>query len=71
MGAKIKEISLPSTEHALAVYYIIMPAEISANLARFDGIKYGFSAGEKNLLENYLKTRAEGFGDEPRRRIML
>ena len=78
MGAKIKEISLPSTEYALAVYYIIMPAEISANLARFDGIKYGLSAGNlpagrqgKNLLENYLKTRAEGFGDEPRRRIML
>jgi aspartyl-tRNA(Asn)/glutamyl-tRNA(Gln) amidotransferase subunit A len=48
-----------------------MPAEISANLARFDGIRYGFSAGKKNLLENYLKTRADGFGDEPRRRIML
>ena len=71
MGAKIKEVSLPSTEYALAVYYIVMPAEISANLARFDGIRYGFSAGKKNLLENYLKTRAEGFGDEPRRRIML
>ncbi|MBU4284645.1 Asp-tRNA(Asn)/Glu-tRNA(Gln) amidotransferase subunit GatA [Patescibacteria group bacterium] len=78
MGAKIKEVSLPSTEYALAAYYIIMPAEISANLARFDGIKYGLSAGNlpagrqgKTLLENYLKTRAEGFGDEPRRRIML
>jgi aspartyl-tRNA(Asn)/glutamyl-tRNA(Gln) amidotransferase subunit A len=55
----------------LAVYYIIMPAEVSANLARFDGIKYGYSADDKNLLENYLKTRAQGFGDEPRRRIVL
>ena len=70
-GAEIKKISLPSTKYALAVYYIVMPAEISANLARFDGIKYGLSANKKNLLENYLKTRAEGFGDEPRRRIML
>jgi len=71
IGADIKEISLPLTEYALAVYYIIMPAEASANLARFDGIRYGFSADKKNLLENYLKTRADGFGDEPRRRIML
>lgn len=70
-GAQIKTVSLPSTEFALATYYIIMPAEISANLARYDGIKYGFSAKDKNLLDNYLKTRAEGFGDETRRRIML
>jgi len=70
-GAEIKEISLPSTDYALAVYYIIMPAEVSANLARFDGIKYGYSVKEKNLLESYLKTRAKGFGDEPRRRIIL
>ena len=71
IGAEIKEISLPSTDYALAVYYIIMPAEVSANLARFDGIKYGFSAGDRNLLKNYLETRAQGFGDEPRRRIVL
>jgi len=76
-GAKIKEVSLPSSEYALAVYYIIMPAEISANLARYDGIKYGYSkiksqkSKVKSLLENYLETRAEGFGDEVRRRIML
>jgi aspartyl-tRNA(Asn)/glutamyl-tRNA(Gln) amidotransferase subunit A len=71
ISAEIKEISLPLTDYALAVYYIIMPAEVSANLARFDGIKYGYSADDKNLLENYLKTRAQGFGDEPRRRIVL
>lgn len=71
IGVEIKEISLPLTDYALAVYYIIMPAEVSANLARFDGMKYGLSIKEKNLLENYLKTRAQGFGDEPRRRIIL
>ncbi len=71
LGFEIKEISLPCTESALAVYYIIMPAEVSANLARYDGIKYGFSKKERNLLENYLKTRAAGLGEEPRRRIML
>jgi aspartyl-tRNA(Asn)/glutamyl-tRNA(Gln) amidotransferase subunit A len=71
LGFEIKEVSLSYTEYALAVYYIIMPAEVSANLARYDGIKYGFSKRERNLLDNYLKTRAMGFGDEPRRRIML
>lgn len=71
INAEIKEISLPHTEYSLAVYYIIMPAEVSANLARFDGIKYGFAAKDKNLLEHYLKTREKGFGDEPTRRIML
>ena len=70
-GFELKEISLPYSKYALAVYYIIMPAEISANLARYDGIKYGFSFKSQNLLEHYLKTRAEGFGDEARRRIML
>ncbi|MDP2934753.1 MAG: Asp-tRNA(Asn)/Glu-tRNA(Gln) amidotransferase subunit GatA [bacterium] len=71
LGFEIKEISLPYTEYALAVYYIIAPAEISANLSRYDGIKYGFSAKQKSLLDNYLKTRAKGFGDEVRRRVML
>jgi len=71
LGFEIKEISLPYTEYALAVYYIIAPAEISANLSRYDGIKYGFSAKQKSLIDNYLKTRASGFGDEVRRRIML
>jgi len=75
-GAKIEEISLPYSEWALATYYIIMPAEVSANLARFDGIKYGRSTINKeeklqNLLDVYLKTRGENFGAEVRRRIML
>ncbi len=76
-GVKIKEISLPYSEWALAAYYIIMPAEVSANLARFDGMKYGFSEIKnsklkiQNLLDVYLKSRGEGFGDEVRRRIML
>lgn len=74
-GAKIKEISLPFSEWALATYYIIMPAEVSANLARYDGIKYGYShplgSGVSKLLDVYLKTRQEGFGDEVKKRIML
>ncbi len=70
-GAKIEEISLPNTSYALACYYIILPAEASANLARFDGIKYGLSKQEKDLLDVYLKTRGKGFGDEVKRRIML
>ena len=71
IGAKIEEINLPHTKYALAVYYIIVPAEVSANLARYDGIKYGYSASSERLLDNYLKTRAKGFGDEARRRIIL
>lgn len=71
LGAEIIDISLPHSKYALAVYYIIMPCEVSANLARFDGIKYGFSQEGKNLLEVYEKSRASGFGNEPRRRIML
>jgi len=70
-GAKIIEISLPATEYALACYYIIGPSEISANLARFDGIKYGLSIQDGNLLDVYLKSRGEGFGDEVKRRIMI
>jgi len=77
LGAKIEDVSLPHSRYALACYYIIQPAEVSANLARYDGIKYGFSKIKnqkskiKNLLDLYLKTREEGFGDEVRRRIML
>lgn len=71
MGAKIEEISLPHTEYALPIYYIIMPSEASANLARYDGIKYGLSKSSKDLLGVYLKSRADGFGDEVKRRIML
>lgn len=71
LGFEIKEVSLPQSQYALAVYYIIMPAEVSANLARYDGIKYGFSAEKNTLIENYLETRTKGFGDETRRRIIL
>lgn len=70
-GAEIKEISLPNAEFALACYYIIAPAEASANLARFDGIKYGLSEEADNLLDVYLKTKGHGFGAEVKRRIML
>ncbi len=72
LGAEIKEISLPHAEYALPVYYIVMPAEVSTNLARFDGIRYGHSTkSAESLLEVYEKSRAEGFGPEPKRRIML
>jgi len=71
-GAQIVEISLPTTEYAVACYYIIVPSEVSANLARFDGIRYGLSerAGS-NLLDIYLKSRGQGLGAEPKRRILL
>jgi len=71
-GAEIKEVSLPHTKEALACYYIIMPAEVSANLSRYDGIRYGYSVQEgKNLLDVYLNSRTQGFGDESKRRIIL
>lgn len=71
-GARVEEISLPHSPYALACYYIIMASEVSANLARFDGIKYGVAAGDaQNLLEVYLKSRQQGLGNEVRRRIML
>lgn len=75
-GAQIREISLPYSEWALAAYYIIMPAEVSANLSRYDGMKYGYSTIDKekplrNLLDVYLETRGEGFGAEVRRRLIL
>jgi len=70
-GAKIIEISLPSVEFALACYYIIAPCEASANLARFDGIRYGLSKEADNLLDVYKKTKGFGFGAEVKRRIML
>jgi aspartyl-tRNA(Asn)/glutamyl-tRNA(Gln) amidotransferase subunit A len=72
LGAEIVELSLPHTEYALSTYYIIAPAEASANLARFDGVRYGFRAdGTQGLLEHYGKTREEGFGQEVKRRIIL
>lgn len=71
-GATVKEISLPSTEYAINTYYIIASAEASSNLARFDGVKYGFRAENYDgLTDMYEKTRSEGFGDEVKRRIML
>jgi aspartyl-tRNA(Asn)/glutamyl-tRNA(Gln) amidotransferase subunit A len=71
-GAIIKEISLPYTDYSVAVYYIIASSEASANLARYDGVKYGFRAENiQNLLEEYTKSRTQGFGDEVKRRIML
>ena len=71
--ADVEEISLPHTDHALATYYLLMPAEVSSNLARFDGIKYGLSKRDKaeNLLDIYIKSRGRGFGYEVRRRIIL
>ena len=72
MGCEIVEISLPNFQHALACYYILVPSEVSANLARFDGIRYGHSSREgDNLIETYFKSRSEGLGPEPKRRIML
>ena len=70
-GAVIKEISLPHTKYALATYYVLAPAEASSNLARYDGIRYGFRADAKHLDELYINTRTEGFGKEVRRRIMI
>ncbi len=72
LGAECIPISLPHTEYCLAVYYIIAPAEASSNLARYDGVKYGFrSRPGRDLLDMYKKTRSEGFGAEVKRRIML
>lgn len=70
-GHTIKKISLPHIKYSLASYYIIMPAESSTNLARFDGVRYGKKEEGDNLLEDYLKTRGAGFGKEVRRRIIL
>jgi aspartyl-tRNA(Asn)/glutamyl-tRNA(Gln) amidotransferase subunit A len=71
LGAEIVEVSLPSTDRGLATYYIIAPAEASANLARYDGVRYGLSAGAAELWENYKRTRGSGFGAEVKRRVML
>ena len=70
-GAIIKNISLPHTKYALPTYYIVAPAEASSNLARYDGVKYGFRAPGKDLIEMYENTRAQGFGNEVKRRIMI
>lgn len=71
LGYELVDVELPSLKYALACYYIIMPAEVSTNLARLDGLRYGYHAGGKNLLEEYELSRAQGFGPEVRRRIML
>lgn len=77
LGGEVVEISLPSVKYALAVYYIIMPAEVASNLARYDGIRYGHSKLKnkneklKTLEQIYFRSRTEGFGDEAKRRIML
>ncbi|PKO21524.1 MAG: Asp-tRNA(Asn)/Glu-tRNA(Gln) amidotransferase GatCAB subunit A [Chloroflexi bacterium HGW-Chloroflexi-1] len=71
LGAEVREVSLPHTDLALPVYYIIAPAEASANLARYDGIRYGLSAPADSLWEGYRRTRGQGFGAEVKRRIML
>ena len=70
-GAEIVDISLPNTGYALPTYYIVAPAEASSNLARYDGVKYGFRAKGENLIDMYEKTRSEGFGPEVQRRIMI
>jgi len=70
-GAEIIDISLPHTNYALPTYYIVAPAEASSNLARYDGVKYGFRAKGKNLIDMYEKTRSQGFGAEVQRRIMI
>ena len=72
-GAHVREVSLPHTSYGISVYYIITPSEISSNLSRYDGIRYGFSKNKesKSLLEVYTKTRGNGFGAEAKRRIMI
>jgi aspartyl-tRNA(Asn)/glutamyl-tRNA(Gln) amidotransferase subunit A len=70
-GAEIVEVSLPHTRYALAAYYIVAPAEASSNLARYDGVRYGLRVPGRDIADMYQKTRAEGFGKEVRRRIMI
>lgn len=71
LGYEVRDIELPNVHHALSAYYIIMPAEASSNLARFDGVRYGLRQKGGDLLSDYLRTRGEGFGEEVRRRILL
>ncbi len=71
LGAEIMEVSLPHTAEALPVYYLIAPAEASANLARFDGVRYGFRGSDSDIMTMFKKTRGDGFGPEVKRRIML
>lgn len=70
-GAEITEVSLPHTEYGLAAYYLLMPAEASSNLGRYDGVRYAYSSNGNDLIDSYARTRGEGFGAEVKRRIML
>ena len=72
LGAQLIDISLPHTKYALPTYYIVAPAEASSNLARYDGVRYGYRSEKgKDLIEMYENTRSEGFGDEVKRRILI
>jgi aspartyl-tRNA(Asn)/glutamyl-tRNA(Gln) amidotransferase subunit A len=71
LGGAVEEVSLPHSSHGISAYYILAPAEASANLARYDGVRYGIRRGNGDLLTMYEETRAQGFGDEVKRRIML
>jgi aspartyl-tRNA(Asn)/glutamyl-tRNA(Gln) amidotransferase subunit A len=71
LGGELVEVGLPHAPHGISAYYVIAPAEASSNLARYDGVRYGHRAGNGTLLDLYERTRAEGFGDEVKRRIML
>jgi aspartyl-tRNA(Asn)/glutamyl-tRNA(Gln) amidotransferase subunit A len=71
LGGSLEEVALPHAPHGIAAYYVIAPAEASANLARYDGVRYGIRATDEDLLSMYEETRAAGFGDEVKRRIML
>ena len=71
LGARVERVSLPTTRHALAAYYVILPAEASSNLARYDGVKYGLRIAGRDLIEMQSRTRSTGFGAEVKRRIML
>jgi aspartyl-tRNA(Asn)/glutamyl-tRNA(Gln) amidotransferase subunit A len=70
-GAELVDVSLPHTKYALATYYIVAPAEASSNLARYDGVRYGLRAPGSDIVDMYERTRAEGFGPEVRRRVMI
>ncbi len=71
LGYEVRDIELPHLKYSLAVYYILMPAEVSSNLARFDGVKYGLHVDGENSIDDYFKTRGQGFGREARRRVIL
>src|SRR5690606_17134213 len=71
LGYEVRDVELPHIKYSLAVYYITMPAEVSSNLARFDGVKYGKHEGGKDGIDDFFKTRGAGFGAETRRRIIL